>query len=86
MTMRKITLLALSVAPADPTGYKLTASLYGQGDRSPSEVQEYGPLTWAELDSITSALVDRWRPGWEYGALMEQPPLWEIRDSLGEGR
>lgn len=74
--MRKVTLLALAVQPADPLGYKLTASLYGQGDRSPSSSEEYGPLTFGELCQVVDSLLSDKRPGWEYSPLFQQPPLW----------
>lgn len=81
--MRKITLLALSVTPAQPAGYQVTACLYCQGDRSPSQLQEYGPMTHAEMETLVDALLDRWRPGWEETEFFRQPPLWELGDLSG---
>lgn len=75
--MIKITMLALSVGPSKPTGYDLTASLYCVGDRSPTEIQTYERLSRSELEQLVDALLDRWRPGWEYSPMGAQPPLWE---------
>lgn len=74
--MNRITLLALSVSAGHPAGYCLTACVYQQGDRRPSSQEEYGPLTRAELTQVVDALLHRYRPGWEYAPLIEQPPLW----------
>jgi len=73
-------MLAMAVEAAYPLGYKLTCSLYGQGDRQPSEVQEYGPMTHLELETLVTTLVWNSRPGWEYTALYAQPPLGETED------
>lgn len=71
-------MLALVVEAAQPSGYRLTASFYGSGDRQPSEVEEYGPLAHQELEELAVALIYGRRPGWEYplDGAWGQPPLW----------
>jgi len=75
--MVKIVRLTLSIAAAQPAGYALTAALYLQGDRAPTEVQEYQRLSHYELETLVSDLANRWRPGWEYAPLAEQPSLFQ---------
>lgn len=74
--MEKIKSLAIGVHAADPSGYQVFCHLYRYGDRSPADSQEYGPLSWTEMEQLVTDLVYRWRPGWEYGDGLAQPPLW----------
>lgn len=86
--MGKIVRLALVVEAAKTSGYQVTASLYQEHDRSPSQLEEYGPLVHRELLDVCCALLDAYRPGWERHNSHSQPSLlsWRSDGDLLEGQ
>lgn len=62
--MQRIIRLSVVVDAAEQVGYNVTASLYCQGDRKPSDTQQYGPLDHVEMSELVEALTYRYRPGW----------------------
>jgi hypothetical protein len=73
--MQKIQRLVLVVEPAKKLGYDVTTYLYAQGDRAPSQSEEYRALSLHEVHTLMEAWVSAHRPGWEYSPDLEQPPL-----------
>ena len=71
----KITRLALSIDAPDLRGYRLTASLYQDGDLRPSSVEEYPTLCKEELEDLVLALIECGRPGLDRFEAYLQPSL-----------